>query len=109
MPARFTIGIEEEFQLVDRQTGELAPAFHRIFETGHSILGEHLKPEIQQVVAELVSDIYPDVATARVETRKLRAQLVDAVTSMLIRHTVEGIAIDALHPMSRSQSVGGER
>ncbi len=28
MPARFTIGIEEEFQLVDRKSGELAPAFH---------------------------------------------------------------------------------
>ncbi len=75
MPARFTIGIEEEFQLVDRASGELVPAFHRLLEKGRPIFGEKLKPEIQQVVAELVSDIYPDMATARVETPRMRAQL----------------------------------
>jgi glutamate---cysteine ligase / carboxylate-amine ligase len=75
MPARFTIGIEEEFQLVDRQSGELAPAFHRLLEKGRPVFGEKLKPEIQQVVAELVSDIYPDMAAARVETPRMRAQL----------------------------------
>jgi carboxylate-amine ligase len=75
MPARFTIGIEEEFQLVDRVSGELAPAFHRLLEKGRPIFGEKLKPEIQQVVAELVSDIYPDMATARIETPRMRAQL----------------------------------
>ena len=75
MPARFTIGIEEEFQLVDRRSGELAPAFHNLLEKGRPIFGEKLKPEIQQVVAELVSDIYPDMATARVETPKMRARL----------------------------------
>ena len=75
MPARFTIGIEEEFQLVDRQSGELAPAFHNLLEKGRPIFGEKLKPEIQQVVAELVSDIYPDMAAARVETPRMRAQL----------------------------------
>jgi len=75
MPARFTIGIEEEFQLVDRMSGELAPAFHSLLEKGRPIFGEKLKPEIQQVVAELVSDIYPDMAIARVETPRMRAQL----------------------------------
>ena len=75
MPARFTIGIEEEFQLVDRASGVLAPAFHRLLEKGRAIFGEKLKPEIQQVVAELVSDIYPDMAAARVETPRMRAQL----------------------------------
>jgi carboxylate-amine ligase len=75
MPARFTIGIEEEFQLVDCQSGELAPAFQMMLEKGRAIFGEKLKPEIQQVVAELVSDIYPDMAAARVETPRMRAQL----------------------------------
>src|SRR5260370_11741654 len=75
MPARFTIGIEEEFQLVDRQSGELVPAFHRLLEKGRPVFGEKLKPEIQQVVAELVSDIYPDMAVARVETPRIREQL----------------------------------
>ena len=75
MPARFTIGIEEEFQLVDRASGELVPAFHRLLEKGRPIFGEKLKPEIQQVVAELVSDIYPDMAAARRETPRMRAQL----------------------------------
>ena len=32
MEAPFTIGIEEEFQMVDRQTGQLSPRIHTILE-----------------------------------------------------------------------------
>lgn len=75
MSAPFTLGIEEEFQLLDRQTGELAPRYKDIEVQGRAVLGDRLKPEIQQVVAELVSDIYPNMAAARLETPRLRAQL----------------------------------
>jgi glutamate---cysteine ligase / carboxylate-amine ligase len=46
MASRFTIGIEEEFQMVDRQTGELCPRILAILEKGHSVFGERIKAEM---------------------------------------------------------------
>jgi glutamate---cysteine ligase / carboxylate-amine ligase len=75
MAATFTIGIEEEFQMVDRQTGQLSPSIHTILEKGRPLLGEKIKPEIQQIIVEVASDIFSDMAVARVETRNVRAKL----------------------------------
>jgi carboxylate-amine ligase len=72
---RFTIGIEEEFQMVDRQTGQLSPRIHTILEKAHSILGEQIKAEMLQSMVEINSDIMPDIPTARQEMRILRAKL----------------------------------
>ena len=49
MAAPFTIGIEEEYQMVDRQTGQLSPRIHTILEKGHSIFGEQIKAEITRL------------------------------------------------------------
>jgi carboxylate-amine ligase len=46
MAASFTVGIEEEYQMVDRQTGQLCPRIHTILEKGHSIFGEQIKAEM---------------------------------------------------------------
>ena len=40
MTAQFTIGIEEEFQMVDRQTGQLRPCISTILEKGAPIFGD---------------------------------------------------------------------
>ncbi len=39
MSAHFTLGIEEEFQMVDRQTGQLSPQIMTILEKGASQFG----------------------------------------------------------------------
>lgn len=75
MTAPFTIGIEEEFQLVDRQTGQLSPGIHTLLEKGQSIFGEQIKAEMLQPTVELISDIMPDIPTARDEMRRSRAKL----------------------------------
>lgn len=75
MTAQFTIGIEEEFQIVDLQTGELRPRIHTILEKSAPIFGEKLKPEMLQSTVELVSDIFPNIIVARSEMRNLRAML----------------------------------
>jgi glutamate---cysteine ligase / carboxylate-amine ligase len=75
MTSRFTLGIEEEFQLVDRQSGQLRPAIQTILEKGHAIFGEQIKPEMLQSTVELISHILPDIPTARHEMRALRSQL----------------------------------
>jgi carboxylate-amine ligase len=75
MVTRFTIGIEEEFQLVDRHTGQLRPRIQTILEKGHASFGELIKPEMLQSTVEINSDILPDIPTARQEMRDMRATL----------------------------------
>ena len=75
MVPRCTIGIEEEFQMVDRHTGQLSPRIGTILEKGHAIFGELIKPEMLQSTVEINSDILPDIPTARQEMRDLRATL----------------------------------
>lgn len=75
METRFTLGIEEEFQMVDRQTGQLCPYIQTIMDKGYPIFGEQIKPEQHQSMVELISDILPDIPTARKEMGLLRAKL----------------------------------
>ena len=53
MAASFTIGIEEEYQMVDCQTGQLSPCIHTILEKGHSIFGEQIKAEMLQSISSI--------------------------------------------------------
>ena len=79
MAVPFTIGIEEEFQMVDRQTGQLCPRIHTILEKGQSIFGEQIKAEMLQSMVEINSNIMPDIPTAREEMRTMRAKLAQLV------------------------------
>ncbi|HLH62271.1 MAG TPA: carboxylate-amine ligase [Ktedonobacteraceae bacterium] len=77
MPAstRFTIGIEEEFQIVDQRTGQLSPQIYTILNKGTPMFGERIKPEMLQSTIEVISDVLPDIAAARAEMQQLRAQV----------------------------------
>lgn len=79
MMTGITLGIEEEFQMVDRQTGELCPRIQAILEKGCPIFGENIKAEMLQPTVELISDILPDIPTARQELRAMRAKLAQVV------------------------------
>ncbi len=48
MLPRFMIGIEEEFQMVDRHAGQLSPRIQTIMEKGHAFFGKLIKPEMLQ-------------------------------------------------------------
>ena len=86
MTTRFTLGIEEEYQMVDRGTGRLRPCIQTILEKGYPIFGEQIKPEQHQSMVELISDILPDIPAARKEMSVLRAKLARLVES-------EGLAL----------------
>jgi glutamate---cysteine ligase / carboxylate-amine ligase len=75
MTTPLTIGIEEEFQMVDRQTGQLRPHIQTILEKGATIFGEQIKAEMLQPTVELISGILPDIQTARADRRAARAKL----------------------------------
>src|SRR6267154_1043171 len=47
-PPSLTIGIEEEYQIIDPQTGELRSHITQILEEGRLILKEQVKPDLAQ-------------------------------------------------------------
>lgn len=75
MADRFTLGIEEEFQLVDAQTGALCTYVPSVLKRGNLYFGEKIKPEMLQPTVEFISDVLPDIAAARTELCTARALL----------------------------------
>ncbi len=86
MTTCYTLGIEEEYQMVDRCTGELCPCIETILDKGRPIFGEQIKPEQHQSMVELISSILPDIRSAREEMGALRAKLANLLLA-------EGLAL----------------
>ncbi len=73
----FTLGIEEEFAIVDPATGELRSHIQEILEGGKLTLNEQIKPEMHQSVVELGTEICQSVEDARTHVIELRSHLAD--------------------------------
>src|SRR5207249_5740434 len=71
----FTLGIEEEFQIIDPETRELRSHIQQILADGKMILKEHVKPEMHQSVVELGTEICGDARVARQQIVHLRTEL----------------------------------
>jgi carboxylate-amine ligase len=71
----FTLGIEQEFQLVNAQTKELCSCSQKILERGQPLLGKHLKLESKQSCVELVTGICPTIQDARQQVQSTKATL----------------------------------
>ncbi|MDQ6624176.1 MAG: carboxylate-amine ligase [Verrucomicrobiota bacterium] len=71
----FTLGIEEEFAIVDPQTRELRSHIQEILEGDKLTLKEQIKPEMHQSVVELGTEICQSVVDARTHVVELRSHL----------------------------------
>jgi carboxylate-amine ligase len=71
----FTLGIEEEFQIIDPETRELRSRIEQIMEDGKMVLHERVKAEMHQSVVELGTDICDTVGDARAAVANLRSIL----------------------------------
>jgi carboxylate-amine ligase len=91
----FTIGIEEEFQIIDAQTGELRSRVNEMMDEGRMILGEQIKPEMHQSMVEVGTGICQNVQEARTDLVKLRRTIAELAGR-------KGLAIVAAstHPFS---------
>ena len=95
--APLTIGIEEEYQLIDPATGQLATAVQELLHDERLLkIGEQVKPEFLQSQIEVGSNICRNVGEARMELTRLRRE-VDQVANS------HGYAIIAAstHPFAR--------
>jgi len=91
----FTLGIEEEFQIIDPVTRELRSHIQQILADGKVLLQEHVKAEMHQSVVELGTKICSDIGAAREQVVELRSELA-AIAAM------EGLKIASAgtHPFS---------
>ncbi|MFN3431206.1 MAG: glutamate-cysteine ligase family protein, partial [Candidatus Sericytochromatia bacterium] len=67
----FTIGVEEEYQIVDPVTRELKSHVSAMMEEGGRVLGEQLKHEMHQSVIEVGTDICANVKEARADVGRV--------------------------------------
>ncbi len=73
----FTLGIEEEFAIIDPETRELRSHIQEILEYGKVILKEQIKPEMHQSVVELGTEICQSIVDARAHVIELRSRLAE--------------------------------
>jgi carboxylate-amine ligase len=97
LPA-FTLGIEEEFQIIDPITGELRSHMHKIIEGGKVILKEQVKVEMHQSVVEVGTNVCKNIQEARQEVTYLRRMIAELADK---QDLVIGAA--GTHPFSRWQ------
>src|SRR5205809_1392934 len=71
----FTLGIEEELQIIDPETRELRSHIQQILADGKIILKEQIKPELHQSIAEIGTEICSDARDARRQITALRSEL----------------------------------
>lgn len=90
-----TIGIEEEYQIIDPETRELRASIAQILEHGRVALREQVKPELHQSIVEVGTTVCPTPAEARAELVRLRRELI-----AVARKNGLAIAAAGTHPFS---------
>ena len=71
----FTIGIEEEFQVVDPETRELRSHIQEMFAEGEKRLKDEIKREMHDPVIEVGTPICRNVEEARFQVTRLRREI----------------------------------
>lgn len=94
-PPSLTIGIEEEYQIIDPQTRELRSYITQILEDSRLMLREQVKAELHQSMVEIGTEVCRTPAEARTELVRLRRELM----SLAGRNGLK-IAAAGTHPFS---------
>ncbi|RPI19626.1 MAG: carboxylate-amine ligase [Ignavibacteriae bacterium] len=96
----FTLGIEEEFQIVDPETRQLVSHMAQIVEKGKVYLKEQVKPEMHQSVIEVGTNVCRNIKEAREEVIDLRSKISELAISNGYR-----IAAAGTHPFTHWSDV----
>ncbi len=91
----FTLGVEEEFQIIDPETRELRSHVQEILEEGKLVLKERVKPEMHQSVIEIGTGICKNVAEVRQDVGEMRTEII-----RLARKNGMKVASAGTHPFS---------
>src|SRR5207247_11412461 len=78
MAHRFTIGVEEEFQIIDPATCELRSHVSELVAAASPSIGERVKHELQQSIVEMGPDGRETDPQSRIAMHPTRSELVAA-------------------------------
>src|SRR4029079_12358082 len=78
----FTLGIEEEYMVVDPQTRELKSHEQKIVNEGQKIIKDKVKAEMHQAVVEVGTDICQDIDEAYRDVSTLRTTISQIAESL---------------------------
>jgi len=96
----FTLGIEEEFQVVDPHTRELKSHIQELFTEGEKRLKDEIKREMHDAVIEVGTPICQDIDHARREITRLRREIITLTGEAGLT-----IASAGTHPISHWKDV----
>jgi carboxylate-amine ligase len=94
-PPSLTIGIEEEYQIIDPRTRELKSYITQILEDSRLFLREQVKAELHQSMVEVGTEVCRTPAEARAELVRLRGEII----RLAARNGLK-IAAAGTHPFS---------
>jgi len=95
MAHAFTIGVEEEFQIVDPDTWALRSHVSELLTASAPSLGDQIKRELHQSIVEVGTKICADVTELEDEVCRIRRELSQSAESVGLR-----IAAAGTHPFS---------
>jgi carboxylate-amine ligase len=94
----FTLGVEEEYQIIDPQTRELKDGIGHVLPEAQDEVGEAAQSELFQSQIEIGTPVCEDLSQVRREITRLRRAIIDAAES-----DGEVIAACSTHPISRAE------
>src|SRR6266511_5773350 len=97
MAHRFTVGVEEEFQIVDPQTWELRSHVSELLASSSAALGEQIKRELHQSIVEVGTRICQNVPELREEIFRIRRELTSGAERVGLDDRLVELPFDLLH------------
>jgi len=92
---KFTLGVEEEYMVIDPETRELKSHDQKIVELASKSFNDQVKAEMHQAVVEVGTGICTDTEQARKEISQLRRHVAEVAASLGLR-----IGASGTHPFS---------
>lgn len=94
----FSIGLEEEYQIIDPKTRELKSYITELLREGKMVLAEQVKAELHQSIVEVGSKVCHTPAELRTELIRLRRGVMEVAAKNGLK-----IAAAGTHPFSKWQ------
>ena len=95
----FTLGVEEEYMVIDPVTKELKSHEQKIVQEGQKVIKDKVKAEMHQVVVEVGTDICADADEAFADVSLLRKTISDIAGGLDLAMGASGT-----HPFSHWES-----
>lgn len=110
----FTLGVEEEYQIIDPHTRRLRPRVAQVLPQAEQALGENAQPEFHASQIEMATPVCATLAEVRAQIVRARRALLDAAArdghkiGAAGTHPFSGSAEQPFTPRERYQSMAEE-